>query len=248
MPEPTFIFDDGAGSLFAVIPDAVPRLDHAIAARATEQEVERGIATTDHVREEADRFSAEIVISDTPIRSIEGPPDAFSFDVFGESRPLSLTAPSGPLVQRLASVTGGGGPGGQVQAEGIVLATGQITIPSTVNTFQPDAEVTRTVDNWAILRAAKQGAFLATITTDLHVYRSMLLLSAEITKTAQDAKWIRVEVIFRQLRQSETQLVDAAEPLRPRDVRQSDDGSQGTTEEEPELVSGFSQIRDLVGL
>lgn len=243
MPEATFVFETPDGSLFAVLPDAVPREDHGIAAQATEQEVELGIAVTDHVREEADRFSAEIVISDAPIRDIVGNPDHFFFGVTGSSRPLSLSAPDGPIVERLASA----GP----PARGIETASGATALP-TASTFQPDGEVTRTVDNWTVLRNAKAGAWLATITTDLHTYRSMLLLSAEVTLTADDAKWIRVEVIFRALRQVATQLVEAAVPLRPRNEAQANDGSQASTEEDPELESGahraLGAVRGFLGI
>ena len=242
MPEPTFVFDDGEGVLFAVLPDAVPRVDHAIASRATEQESERGVATTDHVREERDRFSAEIVISDSPIRTIEGDPEHVSFGVSGEQRPLSLTARDGPIVNRLAALESAGGPQGGARARGVELGSGPTIIPSSVNVFRPNEE--RTVDNWTVLRSAKAGAWLAVITTDLHVYRDMLLVSAEVTRTATEARWIRVEVIFVEFRQAATELVDAAEPLRPRDERQANDGSQATDEEDEELVSGLSQMRD----
>lgn len=224
MPEATFVFETTAGSLFAVLPDAVVREDHGISVIATEQEVERGIATTDHVREEADRFGCEIVISNTPIRTIEGDPSTFYFGANVSSQPLTLDEPEGPTVSRLAAA----GP----PARGVELDRGTLSLPS-VSTLQADVSPsTRTVDNWQILEDAKSAAWLATITTDLKTYRSMLLLSAEVTLTAQDGGWIRVELLFRELRQVDTILVDAAEPLQPRNRQQANDGSSGTSPED----------------
>jgi len=235
MPEPTFVFEAPDGTLFAVLPDAVTREDHGISARATEQEVERGIETTDHVRKQADRFSCEIVVSNTPIRSITGNPAHLSFGVFGSSRPLGLSAADGPTLERLAQSNGG-------QAEGVVLGTGPVDLPN-VSTFQADAEeVTRAQDNWSLLRQAQADGHLCTITTNLHTYRRMVLLAADVQLTSDDGNWIRVECIFRELREAVTELVEGAEPLRPRDTVQANDGSQGTEEdaaaaEEPQLRS-----------
>lgn len=236
MPEATFIFEDPAGNLFAILPDAVVREDHGIAARATEQEVEQGIETTDHIRRMADRFSCEIVVSNTPTRDIvAADPSHFAFGVVGESRPLALTSGDGPTVQRLARFNQG-------RAEGVELATGPVNLPD-VSTFQPDVEeVTRTQDNWTILRNATELGYLCTITTNLYTYRRMVLLAGDTQITVEDGNWIRVECIFRELRQAATELVEGAEPLRPRDTAQANDGSQGTDEddaaaEEPQLRS-----------
>jgi len=126
----------------------------------------------------------------------------------------------------------------------VSLTTGPTPIPKTATAFQPDSDtITRTADNWTILRDARTGAWLCTITTDLHVYTDMLLLSAEVAKTAEDGRWIRVEALFRQLRRVSTQLVQAAEPLFPRDRRQANDGSQALTEEQ-RPTSLLSMIRD----
>src|SRR5690606_24054762 len=60
------VFDDG-GTLVPVVIDATPEERHRMSAIATDQEVERGVTTTDHVRPEPRLLTLQAVISDTPL-------------------------------------------------------------------------------------------------------------------------------------------------------------------------------------
>lgn len=68
MSEPIDIVFDDDGELVALVLDAAPTEQHRATAIATEHEVERGVAISDHVRPERRTLTLEVVISDDPIR------------------------------------------------------------------------------------------------------------------------------------------------------------------------------------
>ncbi len=218
MADAEIVFTTPDGDLLALLPDAVISENPRIGADATEHEVEEGVAVTDHVRERADEVTLEAVFSNSPIRTIQGEDGQFWLGVEGSVRELSLDGTRGPTLERLAEV----GP----PARGIELGEAQFSVPN-VQAFQVDGEeITRVQDSWSMLKAAKSGAWLAVIVTQLDTYRDMVLISAETMRTAKDGSWIIVPLIFKKLRQVETQLVDARAPLRPRNQAPTNQGAQ----------------------
>lgn len=232
------LFDDREGNLWAVLPDAVASEGpHRIGNFATEQEVETGAAVTDHVRAESDTLELELVFSDTPIRALEGDPEHVFFGVEGAVQSVDLEGRRG-VVLTAYSERDRGPTTEERDAEG-----------SKAQMWQPDGEeITRVRDSWDLLTRARDGAWLASIITDLRTYESMVLLSAETTRTAVDGTWIRVRCVFRQIRRVSTQLVDAPEPARARDRAQQRGGRQPTEETDAATQPRVSGLATLFGL
>ncbi len=196
------VFNDG-GTLVPVVVVAAPEEVHRFSAIATDQEVERGVDVTDHVRAEARPMQLTVTISDTPL----GPNAAVTGSI--ESRELELPprafqAPVGPLIQVAAS-------------------------PQSALLFAPDEmPVTRVVDTWRTLVDASARGLLATITTPLETHEDMVLLSGEVTRTVKDGSAITALLVFRKIQQVATEVVDVPEPVRPRDRARVERGSQAT--------------------
>lgn len=222
------VFETPTGELLAVVVDAVTSETHRLRGVATEQEVELGVRITDHYRVERDTLSLEVVISDTPIDVVEGREGERWVGVEGAVRPADLTMPDRLVTTRLAS-------GAQPKARGVeTKKTG--TPALTASFFQVDGdEVTRTVDSWAIFQEARDGAYLAIVTTGLRTYEDMVLLSAETTRTAKDGTWIICQLEFAQITQVATELVDVPVTA-PRNRRQVNQGAQPTEEATPEQL------------
>lgn len=227
------VFDD-AGTLVAVVIDATVEERHRMAAIATDQEVERGVAVTDHVRPEPRLLTLQAVISDTPIRPTEalgGGLQTYELELPGlgyHAKPARQTGPSSWAAAEL----------GERAAD-----------PIRVQLYTPDqAEPTRVVDTWRALLDARDRALRATITTRLETYESMVLIEANTTRTAQDGTWIKCELTFKQIRTVASELVDDPVPARARDRRQQNRGSQSTEEAPPQMTSLLQRGLDLLGL
>jgi hypothetical protein len=176
------VFDDD-GDLLPLVIDAAPSEIHRVSATATEQEVERGVSLTDHVRPMPRKLTLDVILSDTPL-----------------------------------------------SAAGV------------------EQEFSRVVDGWALLIDARDRALPAVVTTRLETYEELVLEEAETTRTANDGSWLRVELVFAQIRKVSSELVDDPTPVRPRDRREQDMGSQSTTEDtRPRARSGLLQLGEGLG-
>ncbi|MGE0785985.1 MAG: phage baseplate protein [Sandaracinaceae bacterium] len=225
------VFDDD-GTLVPVVIDATPEERHRMSAIATDHDVERGVTITDHVRPEPRTLTLLAVISDTPIRATDA--------LGGSLQTYELELPARSAHSRSARQTG---PSSWEPAE----VSERAADPVRVQLFTPDVEnPTRVVDTWATLLDARDRALLATVTTRLETYESMVLLEATTTRTAADGTWIRCELTFRQIRQVALELVDDPVPARPRDRARVDRGSQSTEEASPQLTSVFLDSARLV--
>lgn len=211
------------GELLAVLADAVVSETHRMSGVATEQEVEVGVRITDHYRRDRDTLSLEVVFSDTPLDALEGRDGEFWFGVEGSVRSADISMPDRLVTTRLAS--------GKSPARGVETEK-QGTPALTASFFQVDGgPITRTVDNWALLQSARDGAYLAIIRTGLRTYEDMVLLSAETTREAKDGTWIVCQLEFAQITQVATELVDVPVTA-PRNRRTADQGAQATDGEE----------------
>lgn len=214
----------GTGELLAVLADVVVSETHRMSGIATEQEVEVGVRITDHYRRERDTLSLEVVFSDTPIDALEGRDGEFWFGVDGSVRSADIAMPDRLATTRLAS--------GKSPARGVETEK-QGTPALTASFFQVEGPITRTVDNWALLQSARDGAYLAIVRTGLRTYEDMVLLSAETTREAKDGTWIVCQLEFAQITQVATELVDVPVTA-PRNRRTAEQGAQATDgEEEP---------------
>jgi hypothetical protein len=106
-----------------------------------------------------------------------------------------------------------------------------------------EREFTRVADGWALLLDARERALPAVVTTRLEVYEDLVLIDAETTRTAKDGSWLRVELVFAQIRKVSSELVDDPQPGRPRDRRVVDLGPQATTETEVEQSVFFQGLQ-----
>jgi len=238
MPEAEIVFETADGTLIAVLADAVRSETHRLEATATEHAVERGAAITDHVRAARDVLSLEITITDSPIRQIlVGDRGVAAFEATGDFRDVDLDLPARQAASRYAR---GGPPAEGLQTEERAAASARAQI------WQPDADpVTRTIDSWSTLLAARDGAWLAQIVTELRTYESMVLVSAETTRTA--VRWLEITLDFAEVQQVSTELVDVVEVARPRDRRTQDQGSQPTDQPDEALQSVLSSTLEGIG-
>lgn len=222
------VFEDG-DQLVALVLDAVPEERHRATAKATEQEVERGVDITDHVRRERRVFSTEVVISNTPIATTA----AVSASLQTVSVPGSTSGKQGLLTRDGA---------GKWQAGKVTEASEQA---SSLQLFLPDdGPLDRVNESWATLMDAMDRSLLAVVTTGIETYEDMALVDAATTRTAKDGTWLRADLTFAEIRQVSTQLVADPAPDRPRGVSQQDRGSQPTEEAEPGLASIGTRIVD----
>lgn len=231
------VFEDPSDrSLYAVLPDVVVSESHKASATATEQPVELGAAITDHVIPQQDRLSLEVVFSDTPLSSRLTDDEArqiFAFEVEVEERTVDLELPAGPATRALASAN---------PPRGVAIERRDRPGMSVTLSQPTQGEVTRTRDSWGLLLSARDGAWLATITTALRTYESMVLVSAETTRTAKDGTWIVCQLEFVQITQVATELVDAPVTA-PRNRRGVNQGPQPTEEaSEPQQSLAFQAL------
>ena len=223
------VFRDTDGTLYPLVLDATPTEQHRANAIATEQEVERGVSVADHYRPERRTFTVEAVISDTPI----APNEAIGVSL----EPIDLDLPS-RLTQGPPKYKNG-------QWEGATPATAAAP-PTRLTVLQPTETPNRVLDSWALLKDARDRALLATVTTAWETYEDCVLLELLANRTAADGSWMRVSMTFAELRMVSTQLVADPVPLRPRDHRQTDRGSQEAEEASPRLRSLARQGLDAV--
>ncbi len=205
--------------LLAIVADAVLVETHRVAAVATENEVEEGVDITDHYRAERAPLDLQLAISDSPIESIEADDPEW----------FAFEAP-------------GATEGVELRPPGLPAFTAQVFRPSS-------EEITRTADNWAALELARDEGYLATVRTQLKTYESMVLLSAEAQRTSDRGSLLVADLVFVPIRQVATELVDVAEPVRPRDQRGRDQGAQGTddVEDEPQTSLALQAWRGIFG-
>ncbi len=214
------LFDDD-GTLIPLVLDAAPEEVHRASATATENEVERGISVADHVRPDRRTLLLNVVISDTPIRPTS--------DLSGDVREKSIEMPGRRVHTRGARQTGA--------TTFDPAESEERAAPSMkVQIYQPDSTPTRVQDSWSIVLYAMNRALLATVSTGLETYSSQVLIEAQVTRTAQDGSWIRAQLTFVEIRTVSTERVTDPTPARPRDRRQVDRGSVGTSEAEPEVA------------
>jgi hypothetical protein len=222
------VFDDD-GVLLALIFDVCSEERHRASAQATEHDVERGVAITDHVRPERRLLTLEVVVSDTPFRA--------GGDVSGVVEAVEVPV-SPAAVQRGPKRTGDRFERGALeQSQGSQYLA----------VFQADGEMTRVVDKWARIIDARDRALLATITTKIETYTNMVLVEAQTTRTAADATWLRAELTFAEVRQVSLELVNDPVPARVRDRREVNRGAQATQPATPRLRSDAVQILDALG-
>lgn len=114
--------------------------------------------------------------------------------------------------------------------------------------LDPDEELTRAKDAWEQLDDARTRALLAIVTTKWKTYEDMVLTEAIATRTAADGSWIHAELTFMPIRQVSTQTVEDPVPARAHDRRETDRGSQATTEAPEQLQSVSYQGLAALGL
>jgi hypothetical protein len=88
--------------------------------------------------------------------------------------------------------------------------------------------------------ATEQG-WIAVITTRTRTYESMMLVSAEATRTSEKGTVLEAALVFMPVRIVATGRVEggAPEPARPRNRANSDEGQQSTSEVDEERRSSL---------
>lgn len=126
------------------------------------------------------------------------------------------------------------GPGGDVTSFPVEGETETVDLGNGVSAqmWTPRGDITRTADSWALLQAAPANAWIATVTTKLATYDSMVLITGEAIRTREKGTVLEVALSFIPIRKVSTGRVDGAPPPRParaRNVAAADDGAQPGT-------------------
>lgn len=217
---------DGSLRLIPLVFDATPQEQHRSSSIATEDEIETGASTTDHLRPERRSLTFEAVITDIPIASND------AITVFEEATELAI--PGGRSLTRPARFESGEAKPAEFEEDAGRLVRATI--------LGAGGEVTRVDDALALLEDVRQRALLAIVTTRFETYEDMALLEMVATRTAADGSWLRAQFTFRELGFQSVEIVEDPLPLRPRDRMQEEKGAQETTPAPDRLVSGLSRI------
>lgn len=244
MAEAEIVFETPTGELLVVVADAVVSERHRVGGTPTKHPVEVGAAITDHYIPGTDRLSLDVRITDSPIRSIEPEPESERFmigEVSGAFEAVSLDLPAVLAPSRLAEA---GPPARAIELEERQRQGGDVRIWTPAIT-----PVGRMAAIWQTIIDARDQAFTATIVTETRTYESMVLADAEALRGS--ARWLEIALEFEGIRQVETRFVEIAQPARPRNRRQRQQGStptEETTEQEREqslLSQGIEAVRGL---
>ncbi|MEM9407169.1 MAG: phage baseplate protein [Acidobacteriota bacterium] len=224
------VFEDGA-DLVPLVLDAAPEERHRASSIATENEVEEGVAITDHVRPERRTLTLDVVISDTPIEATA------AVTLLQNAVDVDL----GEQIQRISDATLDGETWRPAEYDA-KASSAQLAV------LQPAEPTTRVVDAWRQIIDARDRVLRATVTTKIETYESMVLIEAIVNRTAEDGTWLRAELTFAEIRDVATEFVVDEVALRPRDRPEGNNGSQeGTAIEGADLTSVWAQAIDAGG-
>lgn len=190
-----------------VLFDATVQEIHAVTAQKTEHPVERGAPITDHVEPGAKRYSAEVVVSNTPIRSAGASGSVRGLDIKLSKRALTKGANRSANAQ---------------------YETSEETRSASVLQF--DEPFDRVQDTLDLLYKLMDNSTELTITTSIKAYDSMFLLDISAPRDVGHANSINFSLEFSQVRFAVTSTVAAPEPVQTRGKENKAKGAQATKE------------------
>jgi hypothetical protein len=190
--------------------DATIRELHAGTATATEHDEEEGGPVTDHVRAERARYTAEVVVSNKPIRAVGGH--------VGVQAPIDVSYLQNQRVSSVAVTmldVPPHGPVPTIRGEPTVKPANyaQTPVPLTVNVLQFPTPFDRVRDVHAELERLRISGTRLYIAGHLKDYDSMVITSVSAPFTAEGS--IRLTLELQQIRVASLVVVDVV-PLEPR--------------------------------
>lgn len=199
----------------AVTFDATIRENHGTSAEATEHPVEQGAPVSDNVREERDRLSVEVHVTNTPVVSpnVDG--------ANGEVRQLQVTS-TGKSFTRLANAKRNG------EVEQAQREDNTRTLQAMVLQFANSFD--RCSATYNLLTGLCKNGIELTIVTSLRQYDSMVIVDITAPRDAPSRHSIKFQMELVEMRFANSETVDSPEPLETRAERSRRRGAQGAQE------------------
>lgn len=206
-----------------VFVDATIRETHRASALITEHPVAEGADITDHIRPENPGLTAEVHITNTPIRSpnVDG--------AVGSARAVDLEYTSPRLSE---------GAKGDSEAEPAEYEDS--TFNNRANVLQFDGEFDRVQTVFDVLVELMNTGTRLTIVTSMREYDDMVIADIEAPRDAASRHALTITLEFRHIRTVATEVVNAPEPLESRAERNRRRGNQDAEDEESGEASSLA--------
>jgi len=198
--------------------DATLRESFGAGATIPTRPVEAGADVADHVVPGAQKFSAVVVITDTPLVV----PGTQMYGVTGQVESVSLKLGGRPRMTKGANAT-----------KGTAAEYDSATDTAQVSTLHFSESFSRVERVLAVLETVRVEALRCTVLTTIRELDDVYLTSISTPRTR--TKGVEVTLDFTQVRVAESQVVDLPEPEEPRARAGRDAGRQRTTE--PDAVT-----------
>lgn len=189
------------GNLKQITFDATPGETHLISATITEHPVEKGVALTDHVRQNPFKITVEVVISNTPIDLPSAADDSFTDGAKRQSTQVNLSLQQTQQITQLAS---GSSPS----------KTSSLSPSAQATAYQFSSQFDRVRKIYEALQGLVDNATAITIQTSLCLYDSMEIVSISVPRSSEmGANAMRFTIDCQEIRTVESQQVATPAPL-----------------------------------
>lgn len=219
MNEAVFIqYSDLFGLPHVVKFNAVMNQNQEATAEVSEHNVEKGADVADHIRQNGDRVSLEVIVSNEPI---------FAEDNFGGNENFGATLPSlldVPVYEPPLQPT----PGSLFHAAGSAIKNlifGKPEYVAQVLQFPLEFDAVLAVHNKLI--DLKEKGEILTVYTSTRTYEDMVLTGVTLNKTPSEGTGAKFSLEFKKIRFVESLLVDAPVPTELRATPPKKKATQG---------------------
>jgi len=230
MPGAYLVFDDTLR--FDVVTNE--QTEHS--ATATEHPVETGANIADHVRDQLDRVTLEVLVSNTPINDVN---ELYGLQYTAANLENGAALGNSTLKPKASiPLTPGALVTVGLQAIGDLFAGG--TTNPFVRSFP--AKFNAVKDAMDTLLDWKKRAVVGQVITPWHTFESMIIERVAPLRTAAIGDGAQIAIEFREIRTVETSLVNAPKPTEIRAKPAVKKGAQNPTPEDPTKSSVLFSI------
>ncbi len=197
--------------------DAVTEEAQDLASTATEHPVEEGANIADHIRDELERCSLEVFVSNQPVYDWNNKGGKVS------SVPIKLQKFKPPLAPTPGAVFGA--IGSAVKAGVGALLGGNREYAAQVLQFKQSFNAVS--DTLTVLETLKKSRQLVNVVIPSKTYENMLIEKVHVSRNASTGDGAKFHLEFKQLRMVEAKIVNAPIPTEIRGATMKTKGAQG---------------------
>ena len=220
-------------SLVSIEIDATIREEHQGTTTITQHNVETGAAVSDHARPEQRKVTADIVITNTPIRV----PTTNTDGVSGE---FSATDVDVATRVDLPLVLPGIGVAEAIAGNDVLNRT----IATSVTVLNFDGPMNRVLSVYNELELLRTSSTVVQLDTALQQYTNMVLQSVTAPRSAGDGSSITFSIVFGEIRFVDSKVVSVSDP----GTKTTTKGVQATKKVPDSLRSTFKSTAIKAGL